>query len=229
MTELMCLTCKRPYEGVDCPTCARHDVYRPGVLADWQIEELCQGETPMIEPFVPKPVRQLAPPDDGSLNLPYDPRKVISYGLGHYGYDMRVSDEFRVFTNVHTTIVDPKQMDEKSFVEIKGTCIIPPNSFTLARSVERFQIPRSVFATIIGKSSYARCGIIINCTPLEPEWRGYVTLEISNTTPNPARIHANEGIAQVVFNWASAQCRTSYDDKGGKYQDQPAKIVLSRM
>ncbi|MBN1991328.1 MAG: dCTP deaminase [Anaerolineae bacterium] len=146
---------------------------------------------------------------------------VISYGVSSYGYDIRVADEFKIFTNVNNTVVDPKHFDNRSFVEVKGDiCTIPPNSFALARTVEYFRIPRDILTICVGKSTYARCGIIVNVTPFEPEWEGYVTLEISNTTPLPARIYANEGIAQVVFFQADEQCRTSYADKKGKYQKQ---------
>jgi dCTP deaminase len=148
---------------------------------------------------------------------------VISYGVSSYGYDMRVAREFKIFTNVHSPIVDPKQFDARSFVEFEGdACIIPPNSFALARSVEYFRIPRHVLTVCVGKSTYARCGIITNVTPFEPEWEGFVTLEISNTTPLPARIYANEGIAQVLFFEADRDdiCEVSYKDKRGKYQAQ---------
>jgi dCTP deaminase len=161
----------------------------------------------MIEPFEQSQVRS----------------GVISFGVSSYGYDMRVADEFRIFTNVHSTIVDPKNFDESSFVEFQGKiCIIPPNSFALARSVEYFRIPRNVLTLCVGKSTYARCGIITNVTPFEPEWEGFVTLEISNTTPLPARIYAEEGIAQVVFFEAAPDdlCEVSYADKKGKYQAQ---------
>jgi dCTP deaminase len=159
----------------------------------------------MIEPFVDKQVR------DGS----------ISYGLSSYGYDMRVADEFRIFHNVLSPIVDPKAFDERSFFEYQGEeCIIPPNSFGLARSVEYFRIPRNVLTITVGKSTYARCGIITNVTPFEPEWEGFVTLEISNTTPLPAKVYANEGIAQVLFFESDEPCEVSYADKKGKYQGQ---------
>ena len=159
----------------------------------------------MIEPFVETQVRE----------------GVISYGLSSYGYDMRVADEFRIFTNVYNTVVDPKNFSPQSFVEFQGeVCIVPPNSFALARSVEYFRIPRSVLAVTLGKSTYARAGIITNITPFEPEWEGYVTLEISNTTPLPAKIYGNEGIAQVLFFEADEECETSYADKKGKYQGQ---------
>jgi dCTP deaminase len=167
----------------------------------------------MIEPFEDRQVR------DG----------VISYGVSSYGYDMRVADEFRIFTNVNSTIVDPKHFDPNSFVEFHGkVCIVPPNSFALARSVEFFRIPRNVLTLCVGKSTYARCGIIVNVTPFEPEWEGFVTLEISNTTPLPARIYANEGLAQVVFFESDEQCEVSYKDKKGKYQSQTG-IVLPKI
>ena len=163
----------------------------------------------MIEPFEPGQVRQI------------DGRKIVSYGTSSYGYDVRCSDEFKVFTNVYSTIVDPKNFDEKSFVDIKSdVCVIPPNSFALARTVELFRIPRNVLVVTLGKSSYARCGIVVNVTPLEPEWEGFVTLEISNTTPLPAKIYANEGVAQVIFFESDEVCETSYRDRGGKYQGQ---------
>jgi len=170
-------------------------------------------ERGMIDPFVDNKIRQLDPHG----------RRVISYGVSSYGYDMRVAPEFKIFTNVLSAIVDPKDFDSKSFVEFEGeTCIVPPNSFALARSVEYFRIPREVLTICVGKSTYARCGIITNVTPFEPEWEGHVTLEISNTTPLPARIYANEGICQVLFFEADADdiCETSYADKAGKYQRQ---------
>ncbi|HVP36444.1 MAG TPA: dCTP deaminase, partial [Terriglobales bacterium] len=145
----------------------------------------------------------------------------ISYGLSSYGYDIRVADEFKVFTNVNTTIVDPKNFDPRSLVDVKGDhCIIPPNSFALARTVEYFKIPRNILTICLGKSTYARCGIIVNVTPFEPEWEGYATLEISNTTPLPAKIYAKEGIAQIIFLEADEECEVSYKDKKGKYQAQ---------
>ena len=159
----------------------------------------------MIEPFTDEQVRE----------------GVISYGLSSYGYDMRVSDEFRIFHNALAPVVDPKHFDERSFIEYQGdVCIVPPNSFALARSVEYFRIPRNILTICVGKSTYARCGIITNVTPFEPEWEGHVTLEISNTTPLPARIYANEGIAQVIFLGAESPCKTSYADRKGKYQAQ---------
>jgi dCTP deaminase len=162
-------------------------------------------EHKMIEPFVDGQVRE------GS----------ISYGLSAYGYDIRVSNEFKVFTNVYNSVVDPKNFDDKSFVEINADfCMVPPNSFALARTVEYFRIPRSTITLCVGKSTYARCGIIVNVTPFEPEWEGYVTLEISNTTPLPAKIYANEGIAQVLFFESDEICEISYADKKGKYQKQ---------
>jgi len=170
-------------------------------------------EQKMIEPFADSQVRN----------------RVISYGLSSYGYDIRVANEFKIFTNVHSTVVDPKQFDLRSMVDFTGeVCVIPPNSFALARTIEYFRIPRSVLTICLGKSTYARCGIIVNVTPFEPEWEGYVTLEISNTTPLPARIYANEGIAQVLFFEADEPCETSYADKKGKYQAQQS-IVLPKL
>ena len=159
----------------------------------------------MIEPFEDRQVR------DG----------VVSYGLSSYGYDIRVADEFKVFTNINSTVVDPKRFDARSFVDIAAdVCIIPPNSFALARTVEYFRIPRDVLTVCVGKSTYARCGLIVNVTPFEPEWEGYVTLEISNTTPLPAKVYANEGISQVLFFQSDEVCEVSYADKRGKYQKQ---------
>jgi len=157
--------------------------------------------------------------------VPFEERQVregvISYGLSSYGYDIRVANEFKIFTNVNSTIVDPKNFDEQSFVDFKGeVCIVPPNSFALARTVEYFKIPRNVLTICLGKSTYARCGVIVNVTPFEPEWEGFATLEISNTTPLPAKIYANEGIAQVVFFESDEVCEVSYADKKGKYQAQ---------
>jgi dCTP deaminase len=154
---------------------------------------------------------------------------VISFGVSSYGYDIRVANEFKIFTNLYSAIVDPKHFDPKSMVDYVGdTCVIPPNSFALARTVEYFHIPRGVLTVCLGKSTYARCGIIVNVTPFEPEWEGFVTLEISNTTPLPARIYANEGIAQVLFFEADAECQVSYADKKGKYQGQQS-IVLPKL
>ena len=170
-------------------------------------------EQRMIEPFQEGQVR------DG----------VISYGVSSYGYDIRVADEFKIFTNVYSAVVDPKHFDTASMIDFHGeVCVIPPNSFALARTVEYFRIPRSVLTICVGKSTYARCGIIVNVTPFEPEWEGFVTLEISNTTPLPARIYANEGIAQVLFFEADEGCTVSYADKKGKYQKQEA-IILPRL
>ncbi len=154
---------------------------------------------------------------------------VISYGLSSYGYDIRVANDFKIFTNVYSAVVDPKEFDINSMVDFEGdVCVIPPNSFALARTVEYFRIPRTVLTVCLGKSTYARCGIIVNVTPFEPEWEGFVTLEISNTTPLPAKIYANEGIAQVLFFEADEECETSYADKKGKYQKQQS-IVLPKM
>ena len=164
----------------------------------------------MIEPFEPGQIRA-----NGSGG------KLISYGTSSYGYDVRCANEFKVFTNINSTIVDPKEFDARSFVDVKGeVCIIPPNSFALARTVEYFRIPRQVLTICLGKSTYARCGIIVNVTPLEPEWEGHVTLEFSNTTPLPAKIYANEGVAQMLFLESDEVCETSYRDRGGKYQGQ---------
>ena len=163
----------------------------------------------MIEPFAPRLVREV------------DGNRVISFGTSSYGYDVRCADEFKVFTNVHASQVDPKNFDVRSYVDMQGeSCVIPPNSFALARTVEYFRIPRDVLVICLGKSTYARCGIIVNVTPLEPEWEGHVTLEFSNTTTLPARIYANEGVAQMVFFTADGLCDTSYADRGGKYQGQ---------
>jgi dCTP deaminase len=165
--------------------------------------------------------------------VPFEERQVregvISYGLSSYGYDIRVANEFKIFTNVNSTIVDPKNFDEQSFVDFKGdVCIVPPNSFALARTIEYFKIPRNVLTLCVGKSTYARCGVIVNVTPFEPEWEGFATLEISNTTPLPAKIYANEGIAQVVFFESDEMCEVSYADKKGKYQAQ-RDITLPRI
>jgi dCTP deaminase len=170
-------------------------------------------EDGMIDPFVVEQVR------DG----------VISYGLSSYGYDIRVANEFKIFTNINSSVVDPKSFDENSFVDFIGdVCIVPPNSFVLARTVEYFRIPRNVISICMGKSTYARCGIIVNVTPFEPEWEGTATLEISNTTPLPARIYAGEGIAQVLFFESDQACETSYRDRKGKYQSQ-REVTLPRL
>ena len=175
-----------------------------GIKPDHWIRKMAL-EHNMIDPFV-----------EGQVS-----KGVISYGLSSYGYDIRVSNEFKVFTNLHSAVVDPKNFDPKSFVEIEDDyCIIPPNSFALAKTVEYFRIPRSTVTVCVGKSTYARCGIIVNVTPFEPEWEGYVTLEISNTTPIPAKIYSNEGIAQVLFFEGDEECEISYADKKGKYQKQ---------
>ncbi|MGQ0752805.1 MAG: dCTP deaminase [Betaproteobacteria bacterium] len=166
--------------------------------------------------------QMIAPFEPGQVKYA-NGHRLVSYGTSSYGYDIRCSNEFKIFTNINTTIVDPKNFDERSFVDFRGdACIIPPNSFALARTVEYFRIPRNVLTVCLGKSTYARCGIIVNVTPLEPEWEGYVTLEFSNTTPLPARIYANEGVAQVIFLESAADdvCQISYKDRGGKYQGQ---------
>jgi dCTP deaminase len=184
----------------------------PSIKADKWIRKMAL-ERRMIEPFEDRQVRT----------------GVISYGLSSYGYDIRVADEFKVFTNINSTVVDPKNFDSRSFVDVKGDiCIIPPNSFALSRTVEYFRIPRDVLTVCVGKSTYARCGLIVNVTPFEPEWEGYVTLEISNTTPLPAKVYANEGIAQVLFFQSDEVCDVSYADKKGKYQGQ-AGLTLPKL
>jgi dCTP deaminase len=199
---------------------SRHDSNAGSIMSvcsDKWIRRMAK-ERGMIEPFVDGQVKKL---EDGS--------RAISYGLSSYGYDLRVSREFKVFTNIFNTVVDPKNFDPKSFVDIEtDVCIVPPNSFALARSVEYFRIPREALTICVGKSTYARCGIIVNVTPFEPEWEGHVTLEISNTTPLPAKIYANEGLAQVVFYTADEVCETSYADRGGKYMKQTG-ITIPRM
>jgi len=182
------------------------------IKSDRWIREMAQTQQ-MIDPFCEKQMRE----------------GVISYGLSSYGYDLRVADEFKIFTNVNSAIVDPKKFDERSFVSIRADSImVPPNSFALARSVEYFKIPRDVLTICVGKSTYARCGIIVNVTPFEPEWEGFVTLEISNTTPLPAKIYANEGLCQILFFQGDEPCEVSYKDKLGKYQNQTG-IVLPKL
>ena len=214
-----------------------------GIKSDRWIRRQCipdQGQIlegdfkPMIEPYERGQVRMRENPklvmDTGIEGYGTRQEKIISYGTSSYGYDVRCADEFKVFTNVHSTIVDPKKFDDKSFVDMTGdSCIIPPNSFALARTVEYFRIPRDILVVCLGKSTYARCGIIVNVTPLEPEWEGHITLEFSNTTPLPARIYANEGIAQFLFFQADPDdiCETSYADRGGKYQGQTG-VTLPR-
>lgn len=175
------------------------------------------AEYKMIDPFEPGQVKEI------------DGRRIVSYGTSSYGYDIRCADEFKLFTNINSTIVDPKAFDENNFVDVKGeSVVIPPNSFALARTVEYFRIPRNVLTVCLGKSTYARCGILVNVTPFEPEWEGYVTLEFSNTTPLPAKIYANEGVAQVIFFESDEVCETSYKDRGGKYQGQRG-VTLPKM
>ncbi|HEY2923830.1 MAG TPA: dCTP deaminase [Candidatus Eisenbacteria bacterium] len=182
------------------------------IKSDTWIRRMCR-EHGMIEPFEEKQMGE----------------GTISFGVSSYGYDLRIANEFKIFTNINSTIVDPKEFDPQSFVDFKGPiCIVPPNSFALGRSVEYFRIPRDVMTICLGKSTYARCGIITNVTPLEPEWEGHVTLEISNTTPLPARIYANEGIAQVLFLGGDEACAISYKDKKGKYQSQTG-VTLPRV
>jgi dCTP deaminase len=179
------------------------------IKSDHWIRRMSEGDARMIEPFAPELVRQ------------NDSGKIVSYGTSSYGYDVRCANEFKIFTNINSTIVDPKAFDERNFVDFVGdVCIIPPNSFALARTVEYFRIPRNILTVCLGKSTYARCGIIVNVTPLEPEWEGHVTLEFSNTTPLPAKIYANEGIAQMLFFESDEVCQTSYKDRGGKYLGQ---------
>lgn len=183
------------------------------IKSDRWITRMAQ-EHGMISPFEAGQVREA------------DGKRLVSYGVSSYGYDVRCAPEFKVFTNVHSTIVDPKEFDDASFVDMNDdTCIIPPNSFALARTVEYFKIPRNVLTVCLGKSTYARCGIIVNVTPLEPEWEGHVTLEFSNTTPLPARIYANEGVAQMLFFESDEDCAVSYADRGGKYQGQTGVTV----
>ncbi|HDZ48274.1 MAG: dCTP deaminase [Halomonas sp.] len=178
------------------------------IKSDNWIRRMAKSDA-MIEPFEAEQVRYV------------NEQRVISYGTSSYGYDVRCADEFKVFTNIHSAIVDPKAFDAKSFVDIKGdVCVIPPNSFALARTVEYFRIPRNVLTICLGKSTYARCGIIVNVTPLEPEWEGHVTLEFSNTTNLPAKIYAHEGVAQMLFLESDEVCETSYKDRGGKYMGQ---------
>lgn len=189
----------------------------PGIQSDIWITRMAQ-EHGMIEPFE---AHQISSAADGS--------RVVSYGTSSYGYDVRCADEFKIFTNINSEIIDPKKFTKQSFVDLQSdVCIVPPNSFALARTVEYFRIPRDVLVICLGKSTYARCGIIVNVTPLEPEWEGCVTLEISNTTPLPAKIYANEGIAQMIFLRGSAACATSYNDKNGKYQKQRG-VTLPRV
>ncbi len=173
-------------------------------------------ERGMIDPYVPHQVSSV------------EEKRIVSYGTSSYGYDIRCSTEFKIFTNINAAVVDPKAFDDSSFIEFQGdVCIIPPNSFVLARTIEYFRIPRNVLTICVGKSTYARCGIIVNVTPFEPEWEGYVTLEFSNTTPLPAKIYANEGVAQVLFFESEEECEISYKDRKGKYQGQTG-VTLPR-
>ena len=178
------------------------------IKSDRWIRQMAQ-EQGLIEPFEPGQVREV------------NGERIVSYGTSSYGYDVRCAEEFKIFTNIESAFVDPKAFDESSFVDKQGdVCVIPPNSFALARTIEYFRIPRNVLTICLGKSTYARCGIIVNVTPLEPEWEGHVTLEFSNTTPLPAKIYANEGVAQMLFFESDEECEISYKDKGGKYQGQ---------
>jgi dCTP deaminase len=195
----------------------KENILLMAIKSDRWIRQQAQ-ENRMIEPFVYDQVRQN---ESGE--------KIISYGTSSYGYDIRCSNEFKIFTNINSAVVDPKNFDDGSFVDFIGDeCIIPPNSFALARTVEYFRIPRDVLTICVGKSTYARCGIIVNVTPFEPEWEGYVTLEFSNTTTLPAKIYAGEGVAQVLFLGADEVCETSYRDRGGKYQAQTG-VTLPKM
>jgi dCTP deaminase len=183
--------------------------YKMSIKSDKWIKKMSLNEK-MIEPF-----------SENQVRLDEKGNKLISYGVSSYGYDVRCSNEFKVFTNIHSVTVDPKNFDDNSFIDIQSdVCVIPPNSFALARTVEYFKIPRNVLTICLGKSTYARCGIIVNVTPLEPEWEGHVTLEFSNTTNLPARIYAGEGVAQMIFFESDEDCETSYKDRGGKYQGQ---------
>jgi dCTP deaminase len=183
--------------------------YKMSIKSDKWIKKMSLNKK-MIEPF-----------SENQVRLDEKGNKLISYGVSSYGYDVRCSNEFKVFTNIHSVTVDPKNFDDNSFIDIQSdVCVIPPNSFALARTVEYFKIPRNVLTICLGKSTYARCGIIVNVTPLEPEWEGHVTLEFSNTTNLPARIYAGEGVAQMIFFESDEDCETSYKDRGGKYQGQ---------
>lgn len=185
------------------------------IKSDKWIRRMAENEG-MLDPFEPGQVRHV------------NDQRIISYGTSSYGYDVRCADEFKIFTNINSAVVDPKNFSDDSFVDFKGdVCIIPPNSFALARTVEYFRVPRNVLTVCLGKSTYARCGIIVNVTPLEPEWEGHVTLEFSNTTPLPAKIYANEGVAQMLFYESDEVCETSYKDRGGKYQGQTG-VTLPR-
>ncbi|MDD9892979.1 MAG: dCTP deaminase [Gammaproteobacteria bacterium] len=185
------------------------------IKSDKWIRRMAENEG-MLDPFEPGQVRHV------------NYQRIISYGTSSYGYDVRCADEFKIFTNINSAVVDPKNFSDDSFVDFKGdVCIIPPNSFALARTVEYFRVPRNVLTVCLGKSTYARCGIIVNVTPLEPEWEGHVTLEFSNTTPLPAKIYANEGVAQMLFYESDEVCETSYKDRGGKYQGQTG-VTLPR-
>lgn len=208
------------------------------ILADIEIKQLCLPNVPqtdsgklnwnpMITPFESGQVKKhLQTSDDSEIMVSKD---CISYGLSSFGYDLRVANEFKIFTNVNSTVIDPKNFNDKTFVDFVGdVCVIPPNSFVLARSVEKFAIPRDISAIVLGKSTYARCGISCLATPLEAGWEGYVTLEFANTTPLPAMLYANEGAAQVVFFRGNVACEISYDDRSGKYQHQGPQVTLPR-
>ena len=193
------------------------------ILSDHEIEALVATQG-MIDPYYSNQIRFHPDPFPSSTGEDDTPRKVISYGLSSYGYDIRAAAQFKVFTNVFASEVDPKRLDPTSYVDVdatdRGYCLIPPNSFALARSVEYMRVPRDILVVCLGKSTYARCGIVVNVTPLEPEWEGHITLEFSNTTPLPARVYANEGCAQLLFFRGSSPCSVSYKDRNGKYQGQ---------
>jgi len=196
------------------------------IKSDKWIRKMSQ-EHGMIQPFEDRLVR-VEPRYTGMGNV--EDKKIISYGLSSYGYDVRIADDFKIFTNVNNAIVDPKKFDESAFVDFKGDiCIIPPNSFVLGYSVEKLKIPEDVLCVCIGKSSMARCGLIVNVTPLEPMWLGNITIEISNTTPLPAKVYANEGIAQILFFQSDEVCETNYEDRQGKYQNQGPEVVIPRL
>ena len=189
-----------------------------GPMSDKRIAELCKGDRPMIDPFVDRNVRVAVTGDKWCV----DTKKIVSYGLSSYGYDMRLADEFKIVTNLHAGIIDPKDFDSLQFHEARAddSIIIPPNAFALARTVEYFRMPRNTIGIVLGKSTYARCGLIVNCTALEPDWEGHLTIELSNSTPLPLRVYVGEGIAQAIFLEAAEDCEQSYADKNGKYMFQ---------
>lgn len=210
------------------PTIAKpQELSRGGVLADHEIISRCLGsDRPMINPFVRTQMKSRIILGEARRDGEPLREHIISFGLSSYGYDVRLARTFKLFTNLNTTVIDPKKMDPSAFVDIEtDELIIPPNSFALGTSIERIDVPRDIIVVCLGKSTYARCGIVVNVTPLEPEWRGQITMEISNTAPLPAKIYAGEGIAQLLFLRASRECMTSYSDRQGKYQDQVGVVV----